>query len=48
MKNVPETIYLQVGDDEDDFNEAQLCGEITWCCDKINDTDIEYVLKGSD
>jgi uncharacterized small protein (DUF1192 family) len=38
----PERIYLQ-HDPEDTgepFNEAH---EVTWCADKINDTDIEYV-----
>lgn len=48
MKNIPEKIYLQVhGDawDENmtDFNE--LVG-VTWCKDRINDDDLEYVLNG--
>lgn len=43
MKNIPNKIYLQVGEDttkEDDFNDL----EVSWCDDKIHDTDIEYVL----
>ena len=36
-KKPPEIIYLQYDPD----------GETTWCEDKINDDDIEYVLKSS-
>ena len=42
MINIPEKIYLQIEDDgefDDDFNEIST----TWCSDKINETDIEYV-----
>ena len=45
MKNVPKKIYLQIGEDadlEEDFNELSN-EDITWCKDKINDNDIEYV-----
>ncbi len=42
IKNIPEKIYLQVGDEPaDDFCEM----EITWCTDKIYESDIDYVLK---
>lgn len=48
MKNVPKKIYLQIGDDCDcdDFAEMVIeHGEdITWCEDKINDNDIKYKL----
>lgn len=43
MKNVPEKIYLQVdadGETPEDFKQL----DVTWCVDKINDTDIEYTL----
>ena len=42
MKNIPKKIFLQVEGayDQDDFNE---CHEVTWCKDKINKNDIEYV-----
>ena len=42
MKNTPERIYLQIGDEYEikDFNEAE---EVSWCADKIYDSDIEYV-----
>jgi hypothetical protein len=45
MKNVPDKIYLQVGDDDlfeadGDFKELS---EVSWCQDKIYDSDIEYV-----
>lgn len=46
-KNVPKTIYLQVGEDcdnKDDFRELVIQSDITWCQDKINKNDIRYVL----
>lgn len=46
MKNIPKKIFLQVHgdtiDDNIDFNE--LIG-VTWCKDRINDDDLEYVYK---
>ncbi len=55
MKNVPETIYLQVGDpsvnSEDemqdfDFKEIEdVPDAVTWCRDRIFSTDIEFVRK---
>jgi hypothetical protein len=47
MKNIPQKIYLQVDPENEhpeDFNKLH---EVTWCEDKINDTDIEYHLKKS-
>lgn len=43
MKNVPEKIYLQIGEDCDaeDFDELTV-GQISWCVDKIYKNDIEY------
>lgn len=45
MKNIPEKIYLQIGEEEIepdyDFNKL---GEVSWCSDKIFPSDIEYVL----
>lgn len=34
----PLKIYLQIGDEHDD-------GAVTWCQDRINDDDIEYILS---
>ena len=47
MKNIPKKIYLQVPDNEDvkDFKDLF---EVTWCVDKINDSDIEYIFAASD
>lgn len=50
VKNIPEQIYLQIGeeiemDDVEDFENIQNNYEITWCKDKINDNDIEYIHK---
>jgi len=44
MKNTPKKIYLQVEDVPDDFNDLS---EVTWCQDRINKNDIEYVLKSN-
>lgn len=35
--DAPETIYLQMEDEEGNLSE-----EITWCKDQINDTDVKY------
>ena len=45
MKNIPKKIYLQVDPDDEkpeDFNEL-FC--VTWCTERINDSDIEYELS---
>lgn len=45
MKNIPIKIYLQVDPDNknpEDFNDLT---EVTWCVNKINDNDLEYILK---
>jgi len=44
MKDIPETIFLQIdeyGKDAESFKEL----ETTWCTDKLNEDDIEYILK---
>ncbi len=44
MKNIPNKIYLQIGEDcrkDDDFNEL----EVTWCKERINKNDIVYYRK---
>lgn len=47
MKNVPKRIYLQITDthESDDFNDHD---DITWCVDRINDTDISYIVESED
>ena len=44
MKNIPEKIYLQIGEytGKPAFNEL-VRSEITWCDTKIFDNDIEYI-----
>ena len=45
MNNLPRTIYLQVDPEKEipkDFNELD---GITWNKERINNTDIEYILK---
>ena len=41
MTKAPDKIYLQV--DPDDEGTCGWIDEITWCQDKINDNDVEYV-----
>ncbi len=46
MKNIPNRIYLQIGEDstqDDDFEKIALDGSVSWCSDRVNDSDIEYV-----
>lgn len=49
IKNIPKNIYLQVDADGDisevDFKEL---GGITWCADRINQTDLKYQLNLTD
>ena len=45
IKNIPKKIYLQVEDKVGNFDDI---AEVTWCTDKINKTDIEYSLLGTD
>ena len=48
IKNAPKRIYLQVGEDlpkNEDVNFKDL-SEVTWCEDKINDSDICYIRAG--
>ena len=42
-KDAPEIIYLQVCDDSD--CEAAFCDhhDVSWCQDKINDSDVKYI-----
>lgn len=47
MKNIPERIFLHLGDpddlgDCDDFNEL---GGVSWSDERINDNDVEYVRR---
>ena len=44
---IPQRIYLQI-DSECESDNTYLWHEgVTWCQDKINETDVEYVLKQS-
>ena len=53
MKNLPEKIYLNFGEitkeefEADDYNEFCKIDEyaVTYCEDKVYDTDVEYVRK---
>ena len=43
--NVPRRIYLQVFGPDGNDPDGPYDGEITWCVDRINDSDIEYILN---
>ena len=40
---VPDTIYLQISPDSDESPEW--FDDVTWCEDRINESDVEYVRK---
>ena len=42
LKDMPNIIYLQIQDEISEFDDL---GECTWCVDKINDSDIKYILE---
>lgn len=45
MEELPEVIWLQIyGDESKDAGLPPDGAEITWCADKINETDVRYVL----
>ena len=50
MKNVPNKIYLQVGEltDEEMGDVFDDLSEVTWCKDKIFHTDIEFCRSGQE
>jgi len=45
MKNLPEKIYLQIGEDCPDDVDFKDLGGITWSVENQNKNDIEFVLK---
>ena len=45
MKNIPNIIFLNLGEDLEDFEDFNELGAVTWCADKIGDGDIEYQRK---
>ena len=46
MKNIPQKIYLQIGEDAEDVESFDDLSDVTWCADNINQNDIEYVVAG--
>ena len=45
MKNIPNTIFLNLGEDLEYFEDFNELGAVTWCVDKVGDGDIEYQRK---
>ena len=53
IKNIPDKIYLQLGldneaDGEQDFNDLFKSGGVTWCNERIYNSDIEFNLHLTD
>ena len=44
---MPKEIYIQIEDDLGSLIDDDDLGACTWCVDKINDTDVRYVLDPS-
>lgn len=49
IKNIPKNIYLQVDSDGDnsEIEFKDLVG-VSWCADRINDTDLKFQLNKTD
>ena len=45
MKHIPNKIYLNIGCDPKEVEDFNDLSEVTWCSDKICDSDIEYTRK---
>ena len=45
MKNLPKRIYLQIDADGERPEDFKDLSGVSWCADKIHDTDIPYVLE---
>jgi len=45
VKNIPKRIYLQVDPENEKPEDFKELIEVTWCEDRINTTDIEYIRK---
>lgn len=45
MKNIPNKIYLQINPEREDITDFKELREVTWCKDRINENDLEYILN---
>ena len=45
IRNLPKKIYLQIDPENEKPEDFKELREVTWCEDRINDSDIEYVIK---
>lgn len=48
MKNIPDKIYIQVGEEatrDDDFNKLESLGGVTYCTERINKNDLVYYRR---
>lgn len=45
MKNIPKKFYLQIEEDGETPEDFKELSDVTWCEDRINDSDLEYILN---
>ena len=45
MKNIPKKIYLQIDPEKENPEDFKELREVTWCEDRINDNDVEYIME---
>lgn len=49
IKNIPKNIYLQIDSEGDDSEiEFKDLAGVTWCADRINDSDLKFQLNQTD
>ncbi len=48
MKNLPEKIFLVIDTDGEEVEDFKEMSGVSWCADRINDTDVEYALSKSE
>lgn len=45
MKNIPQKIYLQIGQGNEDEPDFSAFSEVTWSAERVFSNDIEFVLQ---
>lgn len=45
MKNLPDKLYLQIGEEADDSDDFNSLYGVSWCDDQIHNNDVVYVRE---
>jgi hypothetical protein len=45
MKNLPDKLYLQIGEEADDSDDFNSLYGVSWCDDQIHKNDVVYVRE---